>query len=190
MKVLFRGGSISAGFGAEKSYVDIVKDELRTKGLEIINRSRHKDTSFEGVWSFNEDIDFFKPDVLILHFGIDDIFRPVYRSEFKENYVQIIRLARARFNPKIFLLTSHIFQDSVLQEAIESVYRSIREISFDMQCILVPMHLWLMSYLQEKQVRIEDMVQHDPRYINDLAHRLFASIVIDTFRRKIPVIGE
>jgi len=41
MKLLVHGGSISAGFGVSKSYVDIIKESLLPKGIEVINRSQH-----------------------------------------------------------------------------------------------------------------------------------------------------
>src|SRR4030042_6884101 len=109
MRLLIRGGSIAAGYGVATTYVDIIRESLN--GIEIINRSRIKDNSFQGVWTFYDDIDPFKPDILALHFGIDDAYNPVYRSEFKENLVQIVRLARKRFNPEIILLTYHPFEN-------------------------------------------------------------------------------
>lgn len=39
------------------------------------------ETSFAGLWSFEEDFDPFRPDLLILHCGIDDAYGSVYRSK-------------------------------------------------------------------------------------------------------------
>jgi len=54
-------------------------DELRKH--TIYNISRYGDTSFDGVWDFDK-IRVCQPDLLILHFGIDDIYYRVYRSDF------------------------------------------------------------------------------------------------------------
>ena len=87
IKLLIRGGSISAGYGVKNSYVDIIAQ--RYPQIEIINNSRIKDNSFQGIWTFYDDIDAYSPDILMIHFGIDDAYQPVYRSEFKENLVRL-----------------------------------------------------------------------------------------------------
>jgi hypothetical protein len=37
MKLLIRGGSIAAGLGVIRSYVDILTESLLKKGIEVIN---------------------------------------------------------------------------------------------------------------------------------------------------------
>jgi hypothetical protein len=184
-KMLIRGGSIPAGVGVTKSYVDIVAPELLKDQIEVINRSRPKDTSFEGVWTFYEDIDIFKPEILVIHFGVDDIFRPVYRSEFKENMVQLVRLARQRFDPKIFLLTSHTFENSVAMDAANIFYKTIREVASDLDCMLVTVHLWWMSYIDESGKKLKDFVQSDSAYPNDEGHKIFAKILLEKVKTKL-----
>ncbi|HQM46965.1 MAG TPA: SGNH/GDSL hydrolase family protein, partial [Smithellaceae bacterium] len=93
MKLLIRGGSVAAGHAAQRGYADILQDRLRPRGIEVINRSRFQQTSFDGIETFDQDIDCFRPDVLLLHFGVDDAFDYVYRSEFQENIVRIVRRA-------------------------------------------------------------------------------------------------
>jgi hypothetical protein len=73
-KLLTRGGSISAGHGVSKSYVDILKELLLPRGIDVMNRSRHRETSFDGIGTFQEDIAILKPDILLIHFGMDDAF--------------------------------------------------------------------------------------------------------------------
>jgi hypothetical protein len=182
-KLLIRGGSIAAGFGVKRNYVDIVQDTIR--GVEVINRSRHKDTSFQGIWTFYEDIDQFKPDILALHFGVDDAYNPVYRSEFKENLVQIIRLARKRFNPEIILLTSHPFENQYEMEMIYIYYRVIREVAVDCSCELVPVHVFWAGAIEEKGLMINDLVQEDCRYPNEKGHALYADAFITKLRHLI-----
>ena len=111
---------------------------MRRVGVELINRSNPKETSFEGIETFSRDIEPFRPDILILHFGIDDAFSAVYRSEFKENLVHIVRLARASFRPEIFLLTSHTFDNPHEMDAANIYYRTIREVAVDLGCKIDP----------------------------------------------------
>src|SRR4030042_3890437 len=181
--MLIRGGSIPAGYGVKRSYVDILHDTFPE--IELINHSRIKDTSFHGVWTFYEDIDAFRPDILMLHFGIDDAYNPVYRSEFKENLVQIVRLARKRFDPEIILLTSHPFENIYEMGMIYMYYRVIREVSMDLACQLVPIHAFWLGGLEERGLKVYDFVQEDYRYPNQRGHELYAEAVLTKLKETI-----
>ena len=176
MKIVVRGGSIPAGYGVTRSYVDILKEEY--PNIDIINNSRYKDTSFQGVWTFNEDIDKFSPNILMLHFGVDDAYHPVYRSEFKENLVQIVRLARKRFDPEIILLTSHPFENHYEMEMIYIYYRVIREVALDLYCDLISVHSFWAGELEEKGLEMSKFLQNDIRYPNEAGHELYANSII------------
>ncbi len=181
--VLIRGGSIPAGYGVQRSYVDILREKLNI--VEIINQSRIKDTSFQGVRTFDEDIEIYKPNIVVLHFGIDDAYYPVYRSEFKENLVQIIRLLRKRFNPEIILLTSHPFDNPYDMEMIYIYYRVIREVAVDLNCDMVPVHVYWIGALEEKCASLTDYVQQDCRYPNECGHELYAEAILNKLKEKI-----
>jgi lysophospholipase L1-like esterase len=177
MKLLVRGGSISAGKGVSTSYVDRLRDSLSPRGIEVINRSRERDTSFEGNWTFDEDIDPFRPELLLLHFGIDDIYRPVYRSEFKENLVQIVRLSRKKFSSEIILVTSQPFNSDYEMQSAGIYYRTIREVALDLHCVLVPIHYLIAQELDSRNMSLADIIQDDDRLINETGHELFFNII-------------
>jgi hypothetical protein len=181
MRILVRGGSIAAGIGAARSYVDIVRDRFVADGLEVVNVSRARDTSFQAVWDFTGDIEHYRPDLLVLHFGIDDIYRPVYRSEFRENLVQVIRLARVRFNPAIYLMGSHSFPNAPEMDAAWIFYTTMREVAQDLACVFVPVHLFWINHLYETGMKHEEFVQKDERLPNDDGHRLYAAALIRAF---------
>lgn len=190
MNLLIRGGSIPAGFGVDRTYVDILEDFLRPRGVELINRSRRTDTSFDGIGTFYEDIDPYRPEILLIHFGIDDAFFPVYRSEFKENLVRIVRLARQRFNPVILLATSHTFDNQYDMDAIYIYYRTIREVSLDLGCEMIPIHTFWAGHLLEKGLKNPELVQSDDRYPNEKGHELFAQAIIPRLERLIPPVDR
>jgi len=178
MRLLIRGGSIAAGFGVTKSYVDILTQSLLDKGVEVINRSRYKETSFDGIETFNEDIANFQPDILLIQFGVDDAFGYVYRSEFQENIVQMIRLARLRFNPVIFLVTSHTFDNPHDMDAVNIFYKSLRIVASDLNCELIPVHSYWAGYLTEQNLSSKDLVLSDSRYPNERGHEVIAEVII------------
>ena len=176
-RLLIRGGSIAAGVGVARGYVDILRERYAPRDVEVINRSRPKETSFEGIETFPADIEPFSPDVLILHFGIDDAFSAVYRSEFKENLVRMIRRARAGSRPDILLLTSHTFDDPHEMDAVDIYYRTIREVAADLSCGMVPVHTAWAGYLLEQDLPNASMLQADVRLPNDEGHALYASVL-------------
>ncbi|HOU51300.1 MAG: SGNH/GDSL hydrolase family protein [Smithella sp.] len=178
MKLLIRGGSIAAGYGVNKGYVDILQNLLRDKGIDVINRSRYRETSFEGIETFQEDIGRFRPDILVVHFGVDDAFEYVYRSEFQENIVQLMRLARLRFHPEIFLATAHTFDNPYDMEAVHIFYKSLRIVASDLECGLIPVHHYWAGYLEEHHLCSRDLVLQDCRYPNEHGHRVIAETIL------------
>ena len=178
MKLLIRGGSIAAGHGVTKNYADILTQYLLDKKIEVINRSGFKETSFDGIRTFNENIEVFKPDILLLHFGVDDAFQCVYRSEFQENFVQLIRLARIRFSPVIFLATSHIFEDPYDMDAVNIFYRSLRIVASDLGCELIPVDHYWAGYLKEHHLCHDDLILSDSRYPNEIGHQVIAEVMM------------
>ncbi len=185
MRLVIRGGSIPAGKGLNFSYADILSEELQRTGVEVINRSYEGDTSFEGVRTITTEIDPFKPELLIVHFGIDDIFRPVYRSEFKENLVQMVRHVRIGYDPVILLLTSHPFANSVEMDAAVIFYRTIFEVASDLNCVYVPVHMRWMNFMYESGKKLEDLVQSDNRYPNEEGQRIYAESVLQKLMNSI-----
>jgi lysophospholipase L1-like esterase len=183
MRLLVRGGSIPAGFGAAKSYVDILQGFCTARGIELINRSRSHENSFDGIRSFSEDIAPFRPEILLLHFGIDDAFFPVYRSEFKENLVRIVRAAREAFDPLIIMPTSHTFDDPHEMDAVNIYYRTIREVCLDLSCELVPLHIFWAGYLIEHGLTNRDLLLNDARHPNEQGHEVYAEALIARLER-------
>ena len=182
MRIVIRGDSIASGYAVSRGYADILSSMLRPEGHEVINRSRYRETSFDGVWTFDEDIEPFKPDILILNFGVDDAFHPVYRSEFQENHVQIIRRARRLFNPRIILATSHTFDDPYDMEAVSIYYRSLRIVADDLHCELVPVHSFWDGYIYENGLTSSDLTLADARYPDQAGHKLFADIIFSCLK--------
>ena len=177
MRILIRGGSIAAGAGVARGYVDVLRDLYASRGVEIINRSNPNETSFEGIETFSRDVEPFRPDILILHFGIDDAFSAVYRSEFKENLVRIVRLARKRLPTAVILPASHTFDDPHEMAAVNIYYRTIREVAADLSCMLVPVHTAWAGHLLEQGLPNASLLQDDVRLPNERGHELYASIL-------------
>lgn len=176
-RLVIRGGSIAAGHGVETGYARILAETLAPMGVEVVNSSRFGDTSFDGIWSFSQDIEPYAPDTLLIHFGVDDAFYPVYRSEFKENLVRMVQRSRELFSPRIFIATSHTFEDPYDMDAVNIFYRVIREVCVDLGCHMIPVHTYWAGLVLEGGLRHRDLVLEDTRYPNERGHEIFAHIM-------------
>jgi len=183
--MLIRGGSIPAGCGVRRGYADILKGWCRSKGIELINRSRAGENSFDGVRSFDEDIAPFRPRLLILHFGIDDAFGCVYKSEFKENLVRMVRSARECCKPVIIMPTSQSFDSAYYMQPAHFYYQIIREVCIDLGCQMVPVHSCWDRYIREQGLMHTDLVQKNVLHPNERGHAIFAKAIIN----RIELIG-
>jgi len=185
-RILIRGGSIAAGWGVSRGYADILRDALAPRGIEVLNRSRPRDTSFDGVRTFQEDIEAFEAGILIVHFGGDDAYLSVYRSEFKENLVRIVGMARVRSDPTIVLPTSHAFEDPYERDVMDIYNRVIREVAVDLACDMVSVHTYWQGWLQENDIEPGGLLQTDVRYPSEKGHAVIAAAVLKTLEMRIP----
>ena len=109
---------------------------------------------------------------------LDDAFAAVYRSEFKENLVRMVRLARRRFDPVILLPTGHVLPGPYDMEAAEIFYRAIREVAVDLDCRFVPVHTFWAGFLRETDLDPSDVLQADPRWPNEKGHEILARAIL------------
>jgi lysophospholipase L1-like esterase len=174
--IVIRGGSLPAGHFVSQSYVDILKNDTLLHHHNIINISKKGDSSFEGVWQFDSVL-LHKPDILILHFGMDDIYRPVYRSEFKENLVRMVQKSREAFIQHIILPTLHLVRNRFDMDAVDVFTRTVREVALDMDCLLATVHIEWINYLYETGTTIDSLLTIDDRYPNEQGHRLIAEAI-------------
>ncbi|MEW6526520.1 MAG: SGNH/GDSL hydrolase family protein [Spirochaetota bacterium] len=174
--ICIRGGSLSAGHNVITSYVDILSHDGLLQAHTLINLSKLGDSSFEGVWQFDTVL-LHKPDILILHFGIDDIYRPVYRSEFKENLVRMVQKARNASINHIILPTLHLVRNQYDMNAVDVFTRTVREVALDMDCLLAMVHIEWINYLYETGQSLDRLLTVDDRYPNEQGHALIAEAI-------------
>jgi hypothetical protein len=135
------------------------------------------DNSFDGVRSFEHDIAPFSPRLLIIHFGLDDAFGGVYKSEFKENLVRMVRSARACCNPVIIMPTSQSFDNSFYMQPAHYYYQIISDVCVDLGCELAPVHACWNRVVQEQGLVHDDLVQQNVLYPNQRGHLIFADAI-------------
>jgi lysophospholipase L1-like esterase len=177
-RLLIRGGSIAAGYNVGRGYADILRDWCSARGIEFINCSRTGENSFDAVRTFHEDIAPFRPDIIIIHFGLDDAFGCVYKSEFKENLVQLVRRSRELFSPAIILPTSQSFESLYYMQPVYFYYQILRDVCRDLACGMVPVHAHWNALVMEQGLKHADLVQKNVLYPNERGHEIFAEALI------------
>jgi hypothetical protein len=177
-RLLVRGGTIAAGRGVERGYADILRDWCAVRGSVFYNCSRPNENSFDAVRTFHEDIAPFNPDILIIHFGLDDAFGCVYKSEFKENLVQLVRRSRELFSPAIIMPTSQAFESPAYMQPAYFYYQILRDVCRDLNCGMVPVHAHWNALVMEQGLRHSDLVQENVLYPNERGHEIFAKAII------------
>jgi hypothetical protein len=184
-RLLIRGGSIAAGCGVARSYADTIRGWCSERGIEFINCSRHGENSFDAVRTFPGDIGLFRPDILIIHFGLDDAFGCVYKSEFKENLVQLVRRSREQFQPAIIMPTSQSFESPYYMQPAYFYYQIIRDVCLDLQCMMVPVHARWNEIVTGKGLTHSDLVQENVLCPSERGHGIFAEALIRRLERMV-----
>ena len=184
-RLLIRGGSIAAGCGVERGYADSIRNWCSDRGIEFINCSLPGENSFDAVRSYPDDIALFKPGILIIHFGLDDAFGCVYKSEFKENLVQLVRRSRERFHPAIIMPTSQSFESLYYMQPAYFYYQIIRDVCLDLNCEMVPVHTHWNVLVMEKGLTHSELVQENVLYPSERGHGIFAEALIQRLEQII-----
>lgn len=177
-RLLIRGGNIAAGYHVSRGYADILRDWCAERGIEFYHCARPGENSFDAVRTFHEDIAPFNPDILIIHFGLDDAFGCVYKSEFKENLVQLARRSRAHFHPVIIMPTSQPFENPSYMHPAYFYYQIIRDVCRDLNCEMVPVHAHWNALVMEQELKHSELVQENVLYPNERGHEIFAEALL------------
>jgi len=177
-RLLIRGSSIAAGYHVARGYADILRDWCAERGIEFYHCARPGENSFDAVRTFHEDIAPFNPEILIIHFGLDDAFGCVYKSEFKENLVQLVRRSRELFSPAIIMPTSQSFESLYYMQPVYFYYQIIRDVCRDLSCEMVPVHSCWNGIIMEQGLTHADLVQENVLYPNERGHEIFAEALL------------
>ena len=189
LRVLVFGGSIPAGKGVRRAYVKILEKELKNEGLEVINLAEKETTSFDGVNLLAPELERWSPWKVVIHYGVDDMYRPVYRSEFKENLVHMCRRAMER-KVRVALATSHTFNHEYENQIAGIYYRAIREVAMDLGCDYIPVHMIWEELMKEDRRKPGTFFIENGSLLNEKGHRLLAGIMKYHFMKNAETTAE
>jgi acyl-CoA thioesterase-1 len=96
--LLVLGDSISAGYGLnqlEEGWVALLKQQLRPRGVDVVNASISGDTTAGGVTRIDELLLRVKPSLVIIELGGNDGLRGLTPAQMEANLTRMIEKARA-----------------------------------------------------------------------------------------------
>lgn len=96
--LLVLGDSISAGYGLnrlEDGWVALLREKLRSRGVEVVNASISGDTTAGGLTRIDELLPRVKPSLVIIELGGNDGLRGLTPAQMKTNLTGMIGKARA-----------------------------------------------------------------------------------------------
>ncbi|MFM8442957.1 MAG: arylesterase [Methylococcus sp.] len=170
--LLVIGDSISAGYGLgqiNQGWVALVQEDLKPRGVEVVNASISGDTTLGGLNRIDELLGRVKPGWVIIELGGNDGLRGLTPVQMESNLIAMIEKSRAA-KARVLLLGMRIPPNygKRYAELFEQVYRRVAEKT---RVALVP-------FLLEGVGGIDGMIQADGIHPNERAQPIIAEQVI------------
>ncbi len=107
--VLVFGDSLSAAYGVPpgRSWVDLLAQRLRERGVDVVNASVSGETTQGGVTRIEDALARYAPAVVVLELGGNDALRGLPLERTKHNLARMIALSRER-GARVLLLGMRI----------------------------------------------------------------------------------
>lgn len=170
--LLVVGDSISAGYGLgqiDQGWVAKVQQQLKPRGIEVVNASISGDTTLGGLNRIDELLGRVQPAIVIIELGGNDGLRGLTPAQMESNLLAMIAKSRAA-KARVLLLGMRIPPNygKRYAELFQRVYGRVAE---QTQVDLVP-------FLLEGVGGIDDMMQADGIHPNEKAQPIIAEQVI------------
>jgi acyl-CoA thioesterase I len=184
LTVVAFGDSITEGYDVAHSYVHYWEAAMRNRfpaaPLRVVNAGCSGDTTFDAVRRMRQDVVAYAPHLVFVQFGINDCFSAVYRSEFRENLLWIIRRLSEETSADILLMTSVLLRETRDREALERFYDVICEFAAEHSLGLFRMDiLWRDAMRNGPQ--FDQLILPDGAHPSDDGHRHIADALIKLF---------
>lgn len=170
--LLVVGDSISAGYGLgqiDQGWVAKVQQQLKPRGIEVVNASISGDTTLGGLNRIDELLGRVQPGWVIIELGGNDGLRGLTPAQMEANLIAMIEKSRAA-KARVLLLGMRIPPNygKRYAELFQQVYMRVAEKT---RVALVP-------FLLEGVGGIDDMMQADGIHPNEKAQPIIAEQVI------------
>ncbi|MDI4646503.1 SGNH/GDSL hydrolase family protein [Cohnella hashimotonis] len=165
-KLLFIGDSITDSGrkddpdGLGGGYVRMARDYLSIAHpavfLQIENRGVSGETILDLHARWQEDVIALKPDWLTISIGINDEWKEVGLTKYRDTYCELLEETKKRTDASFILMETTIISedpDDGKNERLLPYNQAIREVAQQFGAILVPQNRLFTSYLREQRRR-------------------------------------
>ncbi|MBI5183212.1 MAG: hypothetical protein HY999_02480 [Nitrospinae bacterium] len=131
------GDSVTAGYGVEKNFSDYLKEGLNhifpDSNIRIINSGVYGESAGKGLLRIEKDVVRYKPDLVTINFGLNEIKLGIRKEEFIRDIQSIIERIRKDTDAEIMLLTTNMTANDILSAHLIPINSAIRDISKKMK---------------------------------------------------------
>jgi len=179
--LLVVGDSISAGYGLgqiDRGWVAIVEQQLKPRGIEVVNASISGDTTLGGSTRIDELLERVKPAFVIIELGGNDGLRGLTPARMESNLIEMIEKSKAA-KARTLLLGMRIPPNYGKRYA--DLFRQVyARVARQTKVALVP-------FLLDGVGGVDGMIQADGIHPNEKAQPIIAEQVMKAL---IPIIQD
>jgi acyl-CoA thioesterase-1 len=179
--LLVVGDSISAGYGLgqiDRGWVALVEQQLKPRGIEVVNASISGDTTLGGSTRIDELLERVKPAFVIIELGGNDGLRGLTPARMESNLIEMIEKSKAA-KARTLLLGMRIPPNYGKRYA--DLFRQVyARVARQTKVALVP-------FLLDGVGGVDGMIQADGIHPNEKAQPIIAEQVMKAL---IPIIQD
>lgn len=178
------GDSFTYGWGVTKGYLCCLREMLSEKypvaKLNLINGGSPGDTARGGVYRVWQDVIRHNPDLVIIQFGLNDLFSGFDINEFYQNLMRIVKEIQEKTESEIILVTSTTVEDKEQNKMIYNFYDRIIECGKECKVPVVKVHEFWENRIALGS-SIPFLVQNDGIHPNEAGHLIMAEAIMGLF---------
>lgn len=190
VRVVLFGDSISIGGNASKftsawpyqpCYGELVARQLRKHyggPIEFMNHSRGGATSGYGVEQADSQVAWFKPDVVIVAYGMNDR-RDIRRVDYRANLERIVEIIRDRSPETEFVLVTSMLNNPVQPPGLEPILFLRNEALSISRLGLVHVDVAVAHQAMLDRKNYLDLSGNGINHPNDFLHRVYAQRILE-----------
>jgi len=180
VKITAFGDSLTYGWMVGKGYIDFLHEMLKEKypGSDVVflNRGVPGDTARDGLRRIKE-VTSKTADLVLVEFGLNDLYTGYSDGEFLKNLELIIRDIRESMDAEIVLLTSVYVRMAPEYSRMLEFYKTINLAAEKHSLPVVNVHSYW-EYKVQSGIDFYRLVQADGVHPTEEGYRLFAEAVM------------
>jgi lysophospholipase L1-like esterase len=177
------GDSLTAGWMVRKGYLDffeeMLKNEFPASKVKINNRGVPGDTADGGLDRLRDDVIDDDPDLVLVQFGLNDLYMGYPVSRFRNNIEAIVQSTKDNCSAEIMLLTSGMINNRQEMKAALEFYEAIASTSMKLNTALARVDLYWKRAV-DSGTALDSLLQFDGVHPTVEGYRLMAEALMET----------